>query len=71
MVVIAEATRKLLGNLFELEDLGAKNLKGITGPLCMPGPVYGWHPLSPSTSVSSRSAAQAAPAGRSDRGSVC
>ena len=26
-VVIAESTRKLLGNLFELEDLGAKNLK--------------------------------------------
>src|SRR4249919_1022754 len=32
-VVIAEATRKLLGNLFELEDLGAKDLKGIAGPL--------------------------------------
>jgi class 3 adenylate cyclase len=31
-VVIAEGTRKLLGNLFELEDLGAKDLKGITGP---------------------------------------
>ena len=28
-VVIAESTRKLLGDLFELEDLGAKNLKGI------------------------------------------
>ena len=26
-------TRKLLGNLFELEDLGAKDLKGIAGPL--------------------------------------
>ena len=32
-VVIAEATRKLLGNLFELEDLGAKELKGIAGPV--------------------------------------
>jgi len=32
-VVIAEGTRKLLGNLFELEDLGAKDLKGIAGPL--------------------------------------
>ena len=32
-VVIAEATRKLLGNLFELEDLGAKDLKGIAGPM--------------------------------------
>src|SRR5258707_3595899 len=31
MVVIAEATRRLLGNLFELQDLGAKDLKGITG----------------------------------------
>ena len=26
-------TRKLLGNLFELEDLGAKDLKGIAGPV--------------------------------------
>ena len=33
MVVIAEDTRRLLGNLFELGDLGAKNLKGIAGPL--------------------------------------
>ena len=32
-VVIAESTRKLVGNLFELEDLGAQNLKGITGPV--------------------------------------
>ena len=32
-VVIAEATRKLLGNLFELEDLGPKDLKGIAGPV--------------------------------------
>jgi class 3 adenylate cyclase len=31
MVVIAEGTRRLLGNLFEFEDLGAKNLKGIAG----------------------------------------
>ena len=33
VVVIAEGTRKLLGNLFELEDLGAKDLKGIAGPV--------------------------------------
>jgi class 3 adenylate cyclase/predicted ATPase len=33
MVVIAEATRSLLGNLFELQDLGAKDLKGIAGPV--------------------------------------
>src|SRR6201993_230677 len=32
-VVVAESTRKLLGNLFELEDLGAKDLKGIAGPV--------------------------------------
>src|SRR5215831_7791138 len=31
MVVIAESTRKLLGNLFELEALGVKELKGIAG----------------------------------------
>jgi class 3 adenylate cyclase len=30
-VVIAEGTRRLLGNLFELEDLGPKDLKGIAG----------------------------------------
>jgi class 3 adenylate cyclase len=30
-VVIAESTRKLLGNLFELEDLGARDLKGVAG----------------------------------------
>src|SRR5450631_2617798 len=33
MVVIAEGARRLLGNLFELEDLGAKDLKGIAGPV--------------------------------------
>ena len=41
-VVIAESTRKLLGNLFELEDLGAKDLKGIAGP------VRAWAALRPS-----------------------
>ena len=46
-VVIAESTRKLLGNLFELEDLGAQDLKGITGP------VRAWAALRPS-SVESR-----------------
>jgi class 3 adenylate cyclase/predicted ATPase len=33
MVIIAESTRRLLGNLFELDDLGAKDLKGIAGPV--------------------------------------
>jgi class 3 adenylate cyclase/predicted ATPase len=30
-VIIADGTRKLLGNLFELEDSGARELKGIAG----------------------------------------
>jgi class 3 adenylate cyclase len=47
MVVIAEGTRKLLGNLFELQDLGPKELKGLTGP------VRAWAALRPS-SVASR-----------------
>jgi hypothetical protein len=42
-VVIAESTRRLVGNLFELEDLGAKNLKGISGP------VRAWAALRPSS----------------------
>jgi len=32
-VVIADGTRRLLGKLFELQDLGARELKGITGPV--------------------------------------
>jgi class 3 adenylate cyclase len=46
-VVVAEGTRKLLGDLFELEDLGAKALKGI------PEPAHAWMVLRPS-SVESR-----------------
>ena len=46
-VVIAESTRKLVGNLFELEDLGPQDLKGIAGP------VRAWVALRPS-SVESR-----------------
>jgi class 3 adenylate cyclase len=46
-VVIAESTRKLVGNLFELEDLGAKDLKGVEWP------VRAWAALRPS-SVESR-----------------
>jgi predicted AAA+ superfamily ATPase len=30
-VVIAESTRRLVGSLFELQDLGARDLKGISG----------------------------------------
>jgi class 3 adenylate cyclase len=32
-VVIADSTRKLLGNLFELQDLGAREVKGIAEPV--------------------------------------
>jgi class 3 adenylate cyclase len=42
-VVIAESTRKLVGSLFELEDLGAKDLKGISGT------VRAWTALRPSS----------------------
>ena len=42
-VVIAESTRRLVGNLFELEDLGSKELKGISGQ------VRAWTALRPAT----------------------
>jgi class 3 adenylate cyclase len=45
-VVIAEGTRRLLGNLFELQDLGAKVVKGIAGP------VRAWAALRASSAVS-------------------
>ncbi|MFY9838790.1 MAG: adenylate/guanylate cyclase domain-containing protein, partial [Xanthobacteraceae bacterium] len=32
-VIIAEATRRLLGNLFELKDLDARDLKGVAEPV--------------------------------------
>src|SRR5262249_3556442 len=32
-VMIAESTRRLLGNLFEYADLGAQDLKGIAAPV--------------------------------------
>ena len=46
-VVIAESTRKLLGNLFDLQDLGGQDLKGIGVP------VRAWAALRPA-SVESR-----------------
>jgi class 3 adenylate cyclase len=46
-VVIAESTRRLVGNLFELEDLGPQELKGISGA------VRAWAALRPA-SVESR-----------------
>ncbi len=42
-VVVAEGTRKLLGNLFDFEDLGTKVLKGIEEP------VRAWAALRPSS----------------------
>ena len=44
--VIAESTRKLLGNLFELEHLGTRDLNGIVGP------VRAWAALRPSSTAS-------------------
>jgi class 3 adenylate cyclase/tetratricopeptide (TPR) repeat protein len=41
-VVLAENTRTLLGNLFEFQDLGSRELKGISGP------VRAWAALRPS-----------------------
>src|SRR5271167_3393388 len=32
-VIVAESTRKLVGDLFEVDDLGPKELKGIVGPV--------------------------------------
>ena len=42
-VVIAESTRKLLGNLFDLQDLGGRDLKGLDGQ------VRAWAALRPAT----------------------
>jgi class 3 adenylate cyclase/predicted ATPase len=41
-VLIAEGTRELIGNLFQLEDLGARHLKGISRP------VKAWVAVNPS-----------------------
>ncbi len=46
-VVIAESTRKLVGNLFELRDIGPQELKGLSGAM------RAWAALRPS-SVESR-----------------
>ena len=51
-VVIAEATRKLLGSLFELDEVGPKDLKGIAGPVrafCGAAATFGGKPLRGST----------------------
>jgi class 3 adenylate cyclase/predicted ATPase len=46
MVAIADSTRRLVGELFELEDLGAKDLKGLAAPVRV------WTALRPSAMVS-------------------
>jgi class 3 adenylate cyclase/predicted ATPase/tRNA A37 threonylcarbamoyladenosine biosynthesis protein TsaE len=43
-IVIADGTRKLVGNLFELEDLGPQELKGISS-----GPIRAWAALRPAS----------------------
>jgi predicted ATPase/class 3 adenylate cyclase len=52
-IVLAETTRRLLGDLFELRDLGAQNLKGITGQ------IRAWVVLQPKTVESRFEAAHA------------
>src|SRR5262249_5394078 len=42
-VMIAEATRRLLGDLFEYRDLGTAEIKGLDGPVAV------WQVLRPST----------------------
>ena len=42
-VVVAGSTRKLLGGLFDLQDLGEKDLKGVAGP------VRAWGALRPAS----------------------
>ena len=46
MLVISDGTRRLLGDLFEFEDLGTRELKGISAP------VQVWAVLRPSPSTS-------------------
>ena len=69
-VVIAESTRKLVGNLFELDDLGLQELKGIAGS------VSAWAALRPA-SVESRfealhaSASQSLSGGKKNSNCCC
>src|SRR6202012_4490652 len=54
MVVIADGTRKLIGDLFEVEDLGPKELKGIAKP------ARAWSAIRPSAVASRFEALRAA-----------
>jgi hypothetical protein len=64
MIVVADSTRRLLGNLFELHDLALKDLKGIAGA------VRAWAVLRASSVASRfealRSASQTALVGRDE-----
>ena len=69
-VVIAESTRKLVGNLFDLEDLGPQELKGIAGP------VRGWAALRPASSkaasmLSTRAASRSLSGGKKNSNCCC
>jgi len=55
MVVISETTRRLVGSLFELDDLGAMELKGLANP------VRAWAPLRPRPVTSRFEALRAGP----------
>jgi hypothetical protein len=69
IVVIAEGTRRILGSLFELEDLGANNLKGVAEP------VRAWAALRPNTVASRFEALHASGltelVGREEDSTVC
>jgi len=64
-VVVAETTRRLVGNLFELEDLGSKELKDISGS------VKAWAALRSSSVESRFEALHAAGRGRSGNSNCC
>src|ERR1700731_1469603 len=65
MVVICDSTRRIIGNLFELEDLGPRNLKGIAGP------VQVWAVLRPSSVASAAAYQQRAPPDHRPDGTGC
>jgi class 3 adenylate cyclase len=76
-VVIAESTRKLIGDLFELEDLGLQELKGIAGAVrtwaaLRPGPsravsMLSTQPASPNLSDAKKNSICCCGAGRRQR----
>jgi class 3 adenylate cyclase len=69
-VVIAESTRSLLGNLFELKDLGAKDLKGVAEPVRAYGGAAGEHSGKPLRGTASERSDCPRRARRRDRAAV-